>query len=211
MSLRYKKVWSDQKQLQVWRIEESENYFINLLNWVPKEKALFDSLKGSRKIEWLASRFMICTMLNLPDTSYIIKDEFGKPYIKNSKIKISVSHTDGYAAVVISNSSNPGIDIQKKVDKIYRIAHKYLNTNQLEQIPEDIKLQVLHIQWGAKEALYKAYGRKKLDYIAHIFTDSITHIQYPVQFLGKINKDDFSQDYKLTSISIDDCILVYAF
>jgi len=211
MSLRYQKVWSDQKQIQVWRIEETEDYFINLLQWVPEEKALFDSLKGTRKIEWLASRYIICTMLNLPDTSHIIKDEFGKPHIKNSDIKISVSHTDGYVAVIISNQSNPGIDIQKKVDKIYRIAHKYMNSSQLEQIPEHLKLDILHVQWGAKEALYKAYGRKKLDYIAHIITDSVSSTEFPIQFKGKVCKDDFSQDYIITSLSIDDCILVYAF
>lgn len=209
MPLRYKKVWSDHKQLQVWHIQENEDYFINRLTWVPKERALYDSLKGKRKIEWLASRFILCALLHLPDTSHIIKDEFGKPHILNSKMKISVSHTDGYAAVFVSDTGHPGIDIQIKVEKIAKISHKYLSSIQLEDIPADLKMEILHIQWGAKEALYKAYGRKKLDYISHIFTDSITTLDYPIHFTGKVVKGEFVQNYSLVSLPIDNCILVY--
>ena len=43
-------------------------------------------------------------------------DEKGKPYLKNSEIAFSLSHTDGVAAVAISESVNIGVDVERVRD-----------------------------------------------------------------------------------------------
>lgn len=216
MPLIYQKTWDTHRRLAVWKITEDEEYFVQKLEWTNSEKAHFEALKGIRRIEWLSSRLLICTLAKIENSSFIVKDNFGKPFIKNSKINISISHTSGYAAAYISPLSI-GIDIQTTVEKIHRIAHKFLTYEELHLIPEQKMLHALHLYWGAKEALYKAYGRKQLKYREHIKIDldpilkcqeSILDI-YPFQFTGYVTKESFFQDFKIDALAIDNCILIH--
>jgi len=216
MPLIYQKIWDVKKKLAVWKVTEDEEFFIQQLNWTSSEKALFDSLKGARRKEWLASRLLICQLAEIPNSSYILKDSFGKPFVKNSNSNVSISHTTGYVAAYISYLSI-GIDIQTIVTKIHRIAHKFLSYEELHQIPEKKMLHSLHLYWGAKEALYKAYGRKQLKYREHIkinlapvlaCDDLITEI-YPFQMAGYVSKDSFFQDFTIEATMIDQCILIH--
>lgn len=216
MPLIYQKIWSHDNTLAVWKIEENEDYFIEKLDWTSDERQYFDSLKGNRRIEWLSSRLLTCQLSNISNTSFIIKDEFGKPRIKDSQINISISHTKGYVAIYIS-PKNIGIDIQNIVSKIHRIAHKYLFVNELHAIPEEKLIDSLHIYWGAKESLYKAYGRRELKYREHIRID-INHVLecqeslesiYPFTFTGYVMKDSYYEEFKLRALKIDGTLLVY--
>ena len=84
-------------------------------------------------------------------------------------------------------------------------------------MPKDKTLQALHIYWGAKEALYKAYGRKQLNYREHIridlsavlTCDELIEDIYPFQFTGYVAKDSFFQDFKIDAVSIDGCVLIH--
>jgi len=216
MPLLYQKTWDTKEQLAVWKTTEDEAYFIQRMNWTSSEKTHFDSLTGKRRIEWLSSRLLICKLSQLPNTSFILKDSFGKPFIKDSQVNISISHTSGYVAAYISQFTI-GIDIQKIVNKIHRIAHKYLNFEELHMIPEQKLRDALHIYWGAKESLYKAYGRRQLNYREHIridispileCTELISDI-YPFQFTGYVSKGSFFQEFDISAVSIDDCILIH--
>lgn len=216
MPLIYQKSWDTHRRLAVWKITEDEEYFIQNLKWTHSEKAHFEALKGIRRIEWLSSRLLLCTLANIEDSSFIVKDNFGKPFIKDSQINISISHTSGYAAAYISPHSI-GIDIQTLVNKIHRIAHKFLTHEELHLIPQHKMLHALHLYWGAKEALYKAYGRKQLKYREHIkinlgpilnCTESIPDI-YPFQFTGHVTKDSFFQDFKIDAVAIEKCVLIH--
>ena len=90
-------------------------------------------------------------------------DEFGKPSLRNDDRQISISHTDGMVAVQISNQPT-GVDVEKISGRVAKIAHKFLSPTELKAI--DIKNQLLHMYayWGAKETIYKIYGRKRLDF-----------------------------------------------
>lgn len=217
MPLVYQKIWTKEKRLAVWKIEEEESFFINSLSWPKQEKEHFDSLNKKRRIEWLSSRHLICQLSGIEDTSSIIKDSFGKPYLKDSQINISLSHTNGYVSAFIAPQS-VGIDVQTVVEKIHRIGHKYLNLEELHAIAPDRLTDILHLQWGAKESLYKSYGRKQLSYRDHIKIE-LSHINrgeeamadlYPISFSGYILKGSYFQEYTIEALKIDDAILVYA-
>ena len=217
MPLIYQKIWSQNQKLAVWKLTEDEAFFINSLSWPEAELRHFKSLHEKRRLEWLSSRMLICQLSGIADSSSIIKDSFGKPSLKDSQINISISHTNGYVAAFISKKSI-GIDIQTIVEKIHRIAHKYLNLKELHAISPEHLTEVLHLHWGAKEALYKSYGRKQLSYredikinLDHInqATESIRD-QYPFSFSGYISKGALYEDYSLEALKIDNTILVYA-
>ena len=112
-------------------------------------------------------------------------------------------------AAVIAAPKPVGIDIQQVVEKIERIAHKFMRPEETASLQTATELEHLHVYWGAKEALYKAYGRKLLDFKKHIH---ITPFDYDVtigQCEGYVIKDDFKAFYQLKYRKVDDYILVY--
>jgi len=216
MPLTYQKIWSETHKAGVWKIEEDHQYFLDKLIFNEAESKLFTSLSEKRQIEWLASRLLISQLSNNYHTSNIVKDSYGKPHLKDSHVNISISHSYDHVAAILS-VQKVGIDIQKKVDKITRIAHKYLNRKELHAIPDEVLTDVLLIQWGAKEALYKAYGRKALEYredIRVVLTDELMqrlHVsdQYPISYEGYICKGALYESYQMTSYMIADFFLTY--
>ena len=158
-------------EVGVWKIEESEDFFRDKLPLIQIEIEQLDRIKGRRRTEWLAVRYLLHQMSGREIRGACLKDSFGKPYLEGSVYQISMSHTQGLAAI-IAGPKPVGIDIQKKVSKIDRIAPKFVNEQEIILF-DDLSTEILHVLWGAKECLYKAYGRKRLDFRKHIHIQPI--------------------------------------
>lgn len=196
-------------ELGLWNIEEEEEWFLHNLLLSPLELRQLGRMKGRRRTEWLAVRQLVHTMSGREKRGAFIKDEFGKPHLENSDYHISISHSETLAAAIASPVS-VGIDIQKIVPKITRIAHKFLRDEERAIIAAHNLIEHMHFYWGAKEALYKAYGRRELDFREHIFIDPF-HLHSPQgEMRGQVIKDEFSAEYQLYFRTIHDFVLVYA-
>ncbi|MEL6862911.1 MAG: 4'-phosphopantetheinyl transferase superfamily protein [Bacteroidota bacterium] len=196
-------------EIGLWRITETEDFFLDrMVLTLPEEKRLAE-IKGHRRLEWLSSRWLLHIMSGRSIRSACLHDSFGKPYIANSSFEISISHSKELAAVMAAPRS-VGIDIQKLVTKIGRIEYKFMREIESKSLEIESRIPHLHIYWGAKEALYKAYGRKKLDFKAHIHIQPFSFNPYSGRFYGAIHKEDFSAHYSLWYENIEDYILVYA-
>ena len=73
----------------------------------------------------------------------------------------------------------------------------------------------MHVYWGAKEALYKAYGKGELDFKKNILVEPFLYENIPYhasdgEFQGTILKEDFKKNFNLFYRKIDNYILVYA-
>ena len=113
-------------------------------------------------------------MLGLHDS--IVKDENGKPFLKDGR-HISVSHSGEKVVLVVSNRP-VGVDIQLFSPKMLRIQSKFINEEDFFLPDGDLQEQ-LHFLWTAKEALYKALGKKGISLkkdiiIKHISSDRKT-------------------------------------
>lgn len=84
-------------------------------------------------------------------------EESGKPILKGWHI--SISHTKGYAAVLLSKNHEVGIDIEYVSDRVKRIADRFLR---LDEQAESVTDLLLH--WCAKEAVYKLYSEQDLTF-----------------------------------------------
>ncbi|MEL6988986.1 MAG: 4'-phosphopantetheinyl transferase superfamily protein, partial [Bacteroidota bacterium] len=118
-----------------------------------------------------------------------------------------ISHSWNFSAVMASKS-NVGIDIQRYVDKISRLEHKFLSNKEKDQLTAIHKLELLHIYWGAKEAVFKAYGRKQVSFKDHIYIHPLDYSSNGGKFKVSFNKDinmEFEANYKI----IGDYFLVY--
>ena len=192
----------------IWHISETREFFLSRLELTSKEKARYALMKGRLQIEWLAARYLLHTLSGRPIRGKLFKDEYGKPYLEDSSFHISLSHSKDMAAVIASPFVC-GIDIQLIVPKIERIAPKFMSQAELKAIVNNPILH-MHIVWGAKECLYKSYGKRKLDFKKHIFIDSFLLTKDSGTFTGTVKKDSFEARYQLYFQRYDDYILVYS-
>lgn len=87
----------------------------------------------------------------------ITHEESGKPVLDGWHI--SISHTKGYAAVLLSKSHEVGIDIEYVSERVKRIADRFLRPDEQAENTTDL---LLH--WCAKEAIYKLYSELDLTF-----------------------------------------------
>lgn len=193
----------------IWHIDEDVSFFQKYLTLHLSEKKEIESLHGRKLREWYGSRHLLHQLINDPFREACLKDKNGKPYIPHSHLEISISHSGDYAAVIISDS-DVGIDIQTIVPKISRIAQKFIEPEAWSFIPENDNLLYLHAIWGAKESLYKAYGRRGLDFKKDIKILPFTFNPQGFYFEGILQKGEYYKKFNLFCRQIDQLILVYA-
>jgi phosphopantetheinyl transferase len=126
----------------------------------------------------------------------VVYDKFGKPGIEPGEVKLSISHTKGYVVVALSKTFNPGIDIEYYRPKLQHVASRVFHADELQFTQNRPDNQTaLQLLWGAKEAIYKSYGGKGLDFIKHIriqpFDSSYENMT------GTIITDNFQATYTL--------------
>lgn len=197
--------------LGVWHIQEPESFFLERMELFPAEREEFARLKGEgRRLEWLATRYLLHLLSERTHRGALVKDEFGKPHLSGSDWHISISHSNHLAAVIAAPTV-VGVDIQRFVPRIGSIAHKFMHPRELEAARKDDYLAQLHVHWGAKEALYKAYGRRQLNFSEDLFIQPFRFQARGGRTLGTLKKNGrlraFRIDYSLLE---NDFFLVYA-
>ena len=210
MALTFHRKLQPEGELGLWNIEESEAYFLERLKLRRREYQQLDVLKGNRRLEWLAGRWLLHLMSGREMRGACLKDKFGKPYLSDSLYEISISHSRDQVAVLAAPRS-VGVDIQKIIGKIERISHKFMREPEMRSLRDNTRLEHLHVYWGAKECLYKAYGRKALNFKEHIFVDPFGYNPEGGICTGHVSKDDYLQFFEVKYELIDkEYILVTA-
>jgi len=197
----------------LWQIAEEESFFREELPLSPDEEAEMSRLKNDlRRHEWLAGRWLLHKLTGAPQRLPLAKDAFSKPFFpENQHLACSLSHSHGTVGALVFHPSSLtphsslltpscGCDIQVLVEKMPRLASKFLNVEEEEFVashsaPEQFDL--LHVFWTAKESLYKAYGLKALDFRAHLRVESFAWKENGGAARGWVEKDDFSKAYQL--------------
>jgi len=179
----------------IWRIEESRSFFLNELNLPEKQ---IPAMEGMREIEWLASRFL-ANKIDQINPNEIAKDEYGKPFCKNSEIHLTISHSHDYAAY--GSANHPiGIDLQIQKPKIKRIAEKYTNPEEILVLPDQFsEEEKLHLIWTIKEAVFKLYGRKELPFRKGIRIQKCAQNEKFFETIGTIIKANDKRKFACSS------------
>ena len=79
--------------------------------------------------------------------------------IAQSRWHISISHTRGYAAILLSEEERVGIDIERYSDRVEGIARRFIRPDEPAS-DTDTKL----LLWSAKEAVYKLFTDDNLHF-----------------------------------------------
>jgi len=157
---------NDTTRVYIWKIDEDFNTLSRNISLTDHCRKRVDGMKSE-----LHKRGFMSVRHLLAEAGYTDHDlyytENGKPHLKDGK-HISITHSYTFSAIIVSTQA-VGIDIEKKRDKILRIAPKftpieeYLTLNNTEA-----RVRKLTIVWGAKESIYKLYSQEGLSFLKHI-------------------------------------------
>jgi len=177
----------------IWGISEDIDNLVNMPEFINHEEIDIPGLHPKKQLEYVTSRILIATLCKKADITYhgIIKDEFGKPFLKNCQYHLSVSHSFPYATAIIHKTAPVGIDIEFPSEKLFRISPKFLNEGEL--IYQN-NLQDLCKVWCIKETLYKIYGRKKVDFRKNLHVSLSGNKN---QATGRFTNENIDKTYKI--------------
>ena len=200
---------TENDHLAVWDIQEDTSYFLQRLPLYPHEAKEINAMNGKRQLEYLASRYCLHLLSDRKERGAIYKDENGKPRLDQSELNVSMSHSENLAAVYASPFLC-GVDIQRKTSKIQRIHQKFCNDAELQFCKRMDAEAALHLIWGCKESMFKAYGKGGIDFKKNL---NVVDIQWNENF-GTIHsllrKQNLQMDFRVDAVLIQDYYLVYA-
>ena len=151
--------------LGLWQMDESpEQLFDQYSHLLPYRSSLDDKYKNDgRKLEFLAIRALMYEMLRVNGASKgllshagdFTHNEQGKPLFRG--YHVSISHTKGYAALILSKKSEVAVDIEYMSDRVERIASKFLRK---DERADSLDAKLVH--WCAKETVFKLFSEENL-------------------------------------------------
>jgi 4'-phosphopantetheinyl transferase len=193
----------------LWHITEDVDELLSGLVLTPAEERIFATLHGlQRRQQWLSYRRIIKRILNLDRILEIDYDRFGRPTILNHHSKISVSHSHDYSAAIVSGHGRVGIDIELMHPRIEKVVKKFMNEAELEMLNLDYSIGFMNTVWSAKEALYKLYGRRKLDFRENIRLDPFS-FKGQGQLHGAIIKGESSLQFRMRYETVGNYVMVW--
>ncbi len=136
----------------------------------------------------------------------LLYDEYGKPHLINGQ-HISISHSFQFTTVIVSDKK-VGVDVEKQRSKIKKIASKFTPIEEYKQLGEEDLIRKLTIVWGAKEALYKLYGKQGLLFLHDIFVFDFDFNAFTTS--ATVTYHEKKTDYLLHFFDVEDFICVYA-
>ena len=195
-------------RLGVWQISESEAELRAMTSIPSDELEEISYIKSeSLRKQKLAVRALLDEMFE--EKVYLSHHDNGKPYIENNATNISITHTDKYVAIILSDNEEVGIDCESLDRDFSAVEKKALSEDEIEDLGEDRRNEQLAIYWCAKEAIYKVMSQYDVDFAEQIEIDD-----FRVRGEGEleatfIDKDDYESEFKLEYITFDRHVLVW--
>ena len=151
--------------LGLWQMNESPEQLFDLYpHLLPYRSSLDNKYKNDgRKLEFLAIRALMYEMLRVNGASKGLLSHAGdfthngqgKPLFRG--YHVSISHTKGYAALILSKKSEVAVDIEYMSDRVERIASKFLRK---DERADSLDAKLVH--WCAKETVFKLFSEENL-------------------------------------------------
>ena len=211
MALYLKKTLENEAVIGVWQITETEDELI-ALSATPSDELEEISFIASESLR--KQRLAVRALLNelFDEKVYLSHHDNGKPYIENSAMNISITHTNRYVAVILHPTEDVGIDCESLDRDFSAVKKKALSEDEIEEveeIDEEQRNEQLALYWCAKEAIYKMMSQYKVD-----FAEQIEIEDFRMHGEGELaatftDKDGFEEELELQYITFDRHVLVW--
>ena len=155
--------------LFLWKLSETEIELNNHIDLSFSSISKLDLIKSSSQRKQFLGVQNLLKLHNVNNGS-LFYDKNGKPHLSNNKF-ISISHSFEYCGVIVSDVK-VGLDIEKLRPKILNISKKFISESDWNLIKLSSVENVTKV-WTIKEAVFKAFGHKAIDFKKNIIITSI--------------------------------------
>lgn len=174
-------------RLGLWKIDGSEAVFETRF---PDVAASLSVRHPRTQLQRYASRLLLAEMLG--EMPAVSKDAHGRPLLPDHSLEVSISHTEGYAAILLG-TGKLGVDVQHYKPNVMKVRDRFLDDRELE-MAQDIETTTLF--WAAKEAIYKYNAKPGLDFRDPITIHSIGAEILPSSFVYEGIETDLNLGWK---------------
>ena len=193
--------------IYIWKVVENVEELQGQVRLAEKELDRFNRFGSeSRKKEFLATRLLVQKCIN--SNLRIENNEYGKPFLNNSNLNISITHTKNFAAIFVCKNAIPALDMEYLSNRVHKLAGRFLSESELQNISKSNKTLHLYQHWCAKECLIKLYGKKDVNLIDNLIIHPFS-VEQKI-FTGEVRCIDFSGIYTFQCITFDGYLLVYS-
>jgi phosphopantetheinyl transferase len=190
----------------IWKIEESFEILSEDITLTERCQKRVDGMRSKLHQRGFLSIRHLLAAEGYTDHD-LFYDENGKPHLKDGK-HISITHSFIFSAIIISEIE-VGIDVEKKREKILKIAHKFTNFDDYQKlIHKDVIIRKLTIVWCAKESLYKSFNRVGLTFLNHIYVEDFS--LYHSMTTAKVDFEDKIEGYNISFLEFEGFTCAYA-
>ncbi len=114
-------------------------------------------LRSPRRKKETLTEYLLLKALTGDDSLVIRHNEDGAPLVDG--YCVSLSHTEGWAAMMLSRSHRVGVDIEYVSERVNRVASRFIRDDEQQST-----LAERLITWCAKEAVYKYFTEQHLEF-----------------------------------------------
>ena len=141
--------------LGTWRIEETVSEMLAMMPSLGKLQHVLDSYsRDARRLEVLSVHALIYIMTG--DESLVDSHNAdGHPLLDGWHV--SISHTRGYATVLLSRKDEVAVDIEYVSNRVAKIADRFIRDDEQD---DSVTRQL--VCWCTKEAVYKYFSSQHL-------------------------------------------------
>ena len=154
--------------------------------------------KGNVRQQERAGVLQLLHQMTGNDSLVIGHQDDGKPYVEG--YNISISHTRGYATILLSRSHEVGIDIEYRSCRVARIVSRFIRP---DEVSPSVESQLIH--WSAKEAVFKYFSTDRLQ----LFEMRILPFVVAEQGLIQVENMKRGQKVNVHYLLTDDYVLTY--
>jgi 4'-phosphopantetheinyl transferase len=189
----------------IWKIEESFDTLLKNIELTAKNTGRLNSMKSILHQKGFLSIRHLLALEGFTDYD-LYYDTNGKPHLKDG-LHISITHSFIFSAIILSDIK-VGIDVEKKRDKILRIAHKFTSVKNFDKLSLTSKIRKLTAIWCAKESLYKSFNRVGLSFLNHIHVEEFGLDQNETTAIADFNNK--TESYHVWFSEFEDFTCAYA-
>lgn len=203
---------SNNTKLYLWKITEDFDTLFSQVKLKDSSLARLETMKSeSHQKGFLAVRMLL--QYNDYSDFDLFYDEFGKPHLKPQgcsikDVEISISHSNDFSAIAISDSK-VGLDLEQLKEKTLRIAKRFMDVSHLDNLSEEEKIKKATVVWGIKESIFKIKNEKGISFPNHIFEDDFSFEDKKATATLKFNNKE--EKFQIQFDSVEDYIFVCAF
>jgi 4'-phosphopantetheinyl transferase EntD len=195
------------RRIAVWKLTESVEELLSLHPLRAEQEAEFDTVKADkRKREWLSVRVLLeetlcrkVVLQHLPS---------GKPILKEPSLHLSVSHSINFVVVFLSPAHPVGVDIEKIRPNMPHLQDKFLHPSERELGLHDNPF-LLHLAWGAKEAMFKLSRHRQLLATEHLYLTDVNLVSQTA--VGHIRLGNEEKKVHIGFQQLEDHIMVWGY